>query len=266
MFRTITSTMLLSALLVFVTGSAMAAPQVLAVLSTGNGAAMECEGDTCKAILSTYCLQRDRESPIDGTVYHAADPNRYSLVLDFADGSEKVLPLDGKVTFLSSRGFRAVNAIISRSLITEQGAEGARMRVAAEASLIPQADPDDLNPLTEEDIALAVGPLRNLGARVLDSRADADVARSLGTMLRGVPEWRGYPQMEKDELWSKVSQVAAQEKMSAERLERVKREFDSCISVHEAGRSYSVGYCIMQRHDDVIMELNKRYWETQAGS
>lgn len=266
MFRLIASTTFVATLLILISGTAMAAPQVLAVLSTGNGAAMECEGGVCKASLSTYCLQRDRESPFEGTVYHAANPERYTLVLDFADGAEQVVPMEEHITFISARGFKSVNAAIPRSLISDSGAVGARLIVAAEASLIPEADPDDLNPLTEADIALATGPLRNLGARVLDDRADADVARTLGTMLRAVPEWRGWPQLTTEELRIKVSEVAAQEKISMEGQERIQREFDGCSAVHDANKTYSVGYCLMQRHDKVLLDLNKRYWETQAGS
>lgn len=266
MFRLIVSTSFVATVLSLFSGVAMAAPQVLAVLSTGNGAAMECEGDTCKASLSTYCLQRDRESPFEGTVYHAANPERYTLVLDFADGTEKILDIGEQLSFVSTRGFKAVSASISRDLILDHGALGARLIVAAEASLIPEADPDDLNPLTEDDIALATGPLRNLGARVLDDRADAEVARTLGTMVRAVPEWQGWAQLTTEELAVKISVIASQEKVSVEGQERIQREFDSCEAVYDAHKTYSVGYCLLQRHDEVLLDLNKRYWETQAGS
>jgi len=266
MLRFIVSTTFVLSVFVFLMNGAMAAPQVLAVLSTGDGAAMECEGGVCKATLSTYCLQRERESPFEGTIYHAANPAHYTLILDYADGRERSMPIDEQVKFVSSRGFKAVNATIPEALIAAHGAASARLLVQAEASLIPEVDPQDPNPLTDEEIALATGPFRSLGARVLDSRADADVARALGTMLRGVPEWRGWPQMDKEELWSKVADVADQEKIGGYGLEQIQREFDNCVTLHEARKSYSVGYCLMQRHDNVMLDLNKHYWETQAGS
>ncbi len=266
MFRFSLSSIIMTVIILLVTNSAMAAPQVLAVLSTGNGAAMECEGTMCSAGLSTYCLQRNREAPPSGTVYHAANTAQFSLVLDFADGSEKVVPVDGVVVFHSRRAFKAVTASVSRAFLDDHGASGVRLIVQAEASLVPEADPDDLNPLTESEIAQATGPLRNMGARVLDSREDADTARTLATILRAVPEWRGFPEPDYQGLWRRVSRVAAAEKIDPAGLERIEQEFGDCISVYQAGKSYGVGYCLMQRHDQVLLDLNKRYWETQAGS
>lgn len=266
MFRLFLSTSVVAAFTVLATSVAMAAPQVLAVLSTGNGAAMECKGEVCSTSLSTYCLQRNREAPSPGTVYHAARTSQFSLVLDFADGSEKVVPADGAVSFHSRRSFKAVDASIPKSFLDESGAHGVRLIVQTEASLVPDADPDDLDPLTENEIAQATGPLRNMGGRVLDSREEAGTARILATILRAVPEWRGWPEPDYQKLWQQVSNIATAEKTDAAGLQHIEQEFGGCVSLFQARKTYGVGYCLMKRHDEVLLDLNKRYWETQAGS
>lgn len=266
MFRLFLSTILTASFIVLLAGNALAAPQILAVLSTGNGAVMECDDAVCTASLSTYCLQRDRASPPYGTLYHAADTSRYTLVLDFADGREEALAVDERLRFRSTRDYNAVNASIPRTLVDERQAVGVRLMIAEQASLIPDAIAGDPDPLTEQEIAAATGPMRQMAAHIVDDGPGARSIRVLGTMLRGVPEWRGWAQMEKQELLARVNSLAVQERLTMENRDFLEREFAKCSSLLDEGRTYSVGYCLMERHDDALLDLNKKYWETQAGS
>ncbi len=266
MFRYILSLTTVAATFMLINSQASAAPQVLAVLSTGNGALMECEGDVCKATLSTFCLQRDRSSPPYRTRYHASDKSHYRLILEMVDGSEKTLPVDDSLYFITVRDYHAVDAILPKSLIDEYEAASVKLVIDEQASLVPDAIPGDPEPLSAHEIIVATGPMRQAASHIVDQGPGAKAIRVLGTMLRGVPEWRGYEQLTMNEMRRDIDEIASGEKLSPEGMEYIEREFAECEALREEGLTYGMAYCLMERHDGAMLHLNKKYWETQAGS
>ena len=258
----------IAALFVIVVGtpSAIAAPQVLAVLSTGNGAAMTCEDGVCAASLSTYCLQQHRSSPDLGAPYHAANPTSFTLVLHMPDGSLKSILAPSMVTYKAERGYKSVEAAMSEQVLADLGAVSARLMIRSNASLIPDPVEDDLDPLSEAEIALAVGPSLMMGARLVDGSEEAQAARVLGVILRAIPEWQGWPKTTRKGLWTKIEDIAQKENIQGDTYSLMESQFDACADEYEDSKYHGIGYCILKHHDNEILKLNKTYWDSQAGS
>ncbi len=110
--------------------SALAAPQILAVLATGNGIPFTCTGGVCQAELSAFCLQRHRPAPGYGTAYEPAARGAFTLVVRGADGGERRLPAAGHVAFLQHRGYTAVSARLAEHVLAELDGLSASIEVA----------------------------------------------------------------------------------------------------------------------------------------
>ncbi len=243
--------------------NALAAPQILAALPSEGGIPFVCTDSGCTAALSTYCLQKNRPTPAYGTVYEPAAPQSFTLVLRDATGTERRLPADGHVTFVENRGFMSVSARISESDLARLGAAEARIEVAANATLLPVPVAGDPNPLTEQEIALATGPLRRLGAHLVD-RTPTAVAAGMVSGIAGrlpasnpgtaKPDYRG--------IWKNV----AGERADRPAAIRARSELDFCLQRAGARLPVSVRRCLEWRHDRLIRDLNVDYWEFQAGS
>lgn len=263
MIRTAMIFLVLSTMMV---SSGAAAPQVLAVLSTGNGAAMTCENGECTTSLSSHCLQQNRSQPDLGAPYHAANPASFTLVLEMPDGSQKSMVAPDMMSYRAERGYKSVEAVLAESFLHQQGAVSARVLVGPKASLIPDPEEGDPNPLTEAEIALAIGPSRIMGSFIVDASEDAKVARALAVMLRGIPDWQGWPITPREDLWAMIDGVAQIENVVGDDYARIESAFKSCADSHETSKYYGIGYCLRQRHDDKLLKLNKAYWNSQAGS
>ena len=139
------------------------------------------------------------------------------------------------------------------------------MTVAAEASLVPTAEPGDPEPLTAGEIALATGPLRKLGARIVDESEMADSVRSIATVLRAIPERRSWPRLGVDEIRQQIERVALRENVSADGMRSIRSELALCSPGHDRGGT-GIGPCLLQRIYRLVQQMNERYWEAQSGS
>lgn len=245
---------------------AFAAPQALAVLTTGNGAAMTCEKGVCTSNLSTYCLQQYRDAPDMGAPYHAGNPESFTVVLDMPDGTQKTIPSGDFLEFKAERGFVVVKAMMNENVLHDNGAIAARIIVGPTATLIPDPEEGDLNPFTQAEIALATGSYRIAGAHIIDATKQASTARALSVMLRAIPKWRGWPETTRDEMWQMIDGVAKKEQISGLEKDLIKSEFRACADLYENQKFYGIGYCIRQHHDEELVKMNKKYWKHQAGS
>lgn len=244
-------------------GNAYAAPQILAALPSEGGILFVCTDGGCNAALSTYCLQKNRPTPAYNTVYAPAAPQSFTLVLTDALGAERRLPADGLVTFVESRGFMSVSARILESDLARLGAAEARIVVAANATLLPVPVAGDPDPLTEQEIALATGPLRKLGTHLVDRTPTAAAAGMVSGIAGRLPASNsGAAKPDYRGIWKTV----AGERAGRPAAVRARSELDFCLQRAGALSPVSVRRCLEWRHDRLIRDLNVDYWNSQAGS
>ncbi len=245
---------------------AWAAPQVLAALATDGGIPLTCAEGVCEADISTFCLQRNRPAPGVGAAYAPAAPGAFTLVVTDANGAERRLPAEAHVVFVERRGFTAVSARLREDVLAALGAVGARIEVAAGASLLPVPKEGDPDPLTEDEIARAVGPLRALGTRVVDGSADAEAARVVGRMVNALPRKGRVGPARRAALWGDVTGEEGLDATEGPALSRAKAEYDWCTESIEGFRFYSLRHCLELRHDRLMRDLSVDYWNANVGS
>lgn len=246
--------------------SALAAPQILAVLSSDAGIPLTCDGRVCEADLSTFCLQRERPAPDVGTAYAPAAPGAFTLVVRDAKGGARRLPAAEHVRFSQQRGYTAVSARLPQHALAGLGAVSAAIEVGADASLVPVPRGGDPDPLTADEIAHAAGPLRAVGTRVVDSSPEAESARLVASMANALPR-EGYLSPEHlGTLWNDMAGDARFQALQRPGLAGAKSAYDSCVGAVTEHATFSMRGCLERRHDQLMRELNDGYWDAFAGS
>ncbi len=246
--------------------TASAAPQILAALPVQSGIKLTCAEGVCAAELSTYCLQRERPAPSMGTAYVPASDEQFTLVLTADSGKEVRVPASQHMTFVEHRGFMAVAASIEMGRLRALGATDAKLVVWEGASLIPVAEPNDPNPLTEDEIAFVTDSLRDHGQRIVDETPKAATAQMLAKLNAALPAAGPVTSNSFDTMWMQSIGDELPLPSSGPALSGAREAFDDCIGGNTA---YSVGglkRCLEYQHDDLIRNLNIEYWQSQPGS
>jgi len=245
-----------------------AAPQILAALPTSVGIPFTCADGTCQADLSTYCLQQERPAPSHGTVYTPAAAGDFKLHIKTAAGI-KTLAAAAHVTFVESRGFMAVSAVINELKLKDLGGTDAVISVGQAASLLPEAVPYDPDPLTEKEIAYVTKWRREQGADMVDKAPKAKAAQVLASIANRLPRHGATVPGTLESIWEQaigdeLDGIAPD--VAAPSLQRAQMEFRQCRD--GVGR-YSFGgvrRCLEYRHDDMIRNLNIDFWNTKPAS
>lgn len=247
-------------------GHASAAPQILAALPSESGIPFACAEGVCVADLSTYCLQRDRPAPEFGAAYEPSIPGAFTLVVTDASGAERRLGAADHVSFVEGRGFTAVSARVTVEALTRLGAVSARMEIMANASLLPVAVIGDPDPLTPDEIARTVGPMRRLGARVVDASPQATAAGVIGALANASPRRGTVAPDRREPLWRQVTggDRTAGARSPGQALAR--RTYDGCLAAYDGHEAFSFRSCLETRHDALLRDLSVKYWNVGAGS
>ena len=265
MKRTLSSLFGLSALFA-IAGTAQAAPQVLAVLSPPGGVVLTCGKGGCQAELTAYCLQRDRESPDYRQDYRAADPKDFVLTVRDAAGSERRIPVAGNVEFASDRGFMSVVAVVRPETVARLGIVSGTLVAGEVATLVPASAAGDKNPLTPEEVANATGNLRTVGQRIVDRSPNVSAALALADVKRRLPPHESGDTGVYADLWRETSATLAGTLAHPDGLARARVGFNQCMDKLVGSGHGGMRRCLEWQHDHLIREINKTYWDAQAGS
>lgn len=235
--------------------AAHAAPQPLALVATLGPVELRCDGRECAAEFTAFCLQEERGSPDRG---HAYSPvGSIAVAARDAEGRETALP----VALLEARALRthvAVRLSVPERALRERGLSRPTVTVGEEASLAPVAVSGDANPLGAEELATAAGPLRAVGARVVDLDPERmPAARIVNRLLNALPPQASAEQREG--IWARVAEPAA-EGLPEAAVQRAKAIHDLCQLAVQTGVDPSLRRCLEGRHDSVVGGLNGAYW------
>ncbi len=245
---------------------AAAAPQILAVLGTDYGIPLTCTNGVCEADLSTFCLQRQRRAPKTGTAYVPATPGAFTLVVKDANGGERRLPAAGLVAFSQNRSYTSITARLPANVLDSLGAVSATIEVAANASILPTPQAGDPDPLTDQEIALAIGPLRAVGARMVDDDVGADTAQVLAAMANRLPAMGRLDPGRRAALWREVADRTRLAAPEAPGLSRATADYGRCLDAMAEHRIVTLRGCLELRHDQLMRGLNVGYWDAFVGS
>ncbi len=241
-------------------GPATAATQILGLAATGGPVPLVCEDGRCAAELSAFCLQRDRKGPGFEAEYRVSDGRDLTLVVIDDEGSERRLAAAGLVTIKTARGYTAVTVSVAEHDLAAFGATRAAIVVGEGISVLPLPTADNPYPPDAEEIAYATGPARAVASELFDGDGGkAGAARLLGRLINAAPARTRLSMDQRRELWRKVVGTAPDDAAgSAARHAAIL--FGACQRDIAEGRMFGLRNCLQGRHDELMVDLNLRYW------
>lgn len=243
-------------------GGAAAAPQALALVSTGGDVTLACEGGECSAEMSAFCLQPTRNTPVRGTKYNLVDGSDLILKGETADGREIVLDSGKYLRFASERTHVAMRVTVSAAEMAALGIDKVRLNVGENVALLPEPTPGDDRPHLEADLLVLTGSLRQLGTRVVDfNRKHMVAARLTNRMINGLPAHGQVSGAESERLWQSTLQSTEGQSLPGEGVGMARRAVEFCNFATENQALSSMRRCLQSEHDDMLEILNQNYWQ-----
>jgi hypothetical protein len=241
-------------------GSAQAAPQALALVASGGDVSLTCDGTECKAEMSAFCLQHDRMTPIRGTRYDLVDGSDLILKGETADGREVVLD-SGKLRFATERTHVAMRVSLPQEEMEALGVTKVRINVGENVALLPEPEANDSRPQQEADLLILAGPLRQLGAKLVDrNQRHMVAARLTNRMINEVPTGKSATAADGEQVWRTTIDAMQGQELSSEGVGLARRAVDFCKFAIGTGAQSSMQGCLQSEHDDFLKILNSNYW------
>jgi len=241
--------------------AALSAPQILGLVASADPLPLNCARGICATQASTFCLQKWRLSPPAGTTFHVANNRGLRLVATTNDGTQVIVP-NPKMSIVAARGHTSVALGVTVDWMDRQGYRSAVLEIGPMVSLIPDAVANDPKPQTAYDIEVAIGPLRELGSKMVDNTDGASgtalgTARLLNRVASALPALGRSNEDVRERAWEAgmrgVSRANARQRAAA------KGEFDHCFEATRGGYT-SLRQCLGSRHDILVGKMNDRYW------
>lgn len=241
--------------------SANAAPQALALVNSDGEVTLQCRDGDCVASLSAYCLLKERSLPPTGTTYNFADAGQVRLVGIRADGSRVQLDASSELRIAALRRQVAVSVGIPKSRLEELGLIAVTVDIGRNVTLLPRAVDGDKTPLSESEIALATGPLRELGTRVVESDPNKiGAARWILRLSDTLPPAVTLDPKARSQFIDRARSASASAGLSTPARDQARGLLTVC-QVHTGLGAYdSLRNCFQQRHDTLLWKLNVGFW------
>jgi len=238
---------------------AMAAPQILGIVATDEAVPMQCDGGRCTALLSAFCLQRDRLPPDFETAYRPANPGGLTLAVTMPDGSVRRFAAADLVEFHSRYGYTAIRADLALAELGIERPSAVAIEVAPRAALLPLAKAGDPDPLTADEIAVATGPARLAAESVLEGSSEpARAAQVAARLINALPVRGDIDAEAREQLWSRVA--------GADAPQQARHMFDACGRTVDQSLGYPLRQCLEERHEQLQIGNTREFWESLGGS
>ena len=239
--------------------AARAASQILGLVATRDATPMQCESGVCTALLSAFCLQENRLPPDFETVYVPAAPGSVTLIVTGADGAVRQMDAAGLVEFHSRYGFTAIRADLALNRLGAPAPAAVSLAVAPRTAMLPDPIAGDPDPLSQEEIALAAGPLRVAAEAVMEGDSEpARAARITAGLINALPTDGDIPAGERPQLWERLA--------GANAPPLARHTFDACARSVDQSVGYRLRLCLEERHEKLQIENTHEYWESVGGS
>lgn len=245
---------------------AQAAPQPLGLVTTIEPAPLQCDKGKCTVVLATFCLMQERLPPGPGDKYVTAPDTTVALTVTRKDGSKATIDAGKAMRFTSYTGYSTITASIPEAALGADVAMAA-VEVGAMATLLPVPVAGDAKPLTADEIALAVGPLRQKGEELFDkANARSDANRIIARAISVLPEhWRADGAAAHDQAWTQA--LASPGRGFTEGGVALGRQmFAACKNTVGQSLRWALRTCLERRLDEQQREINEEYWQQQTGS
>lgn len=246
---------------------ASAAPQLLGVVASAEPVPMHCEGGTCMAELSAFCLEKERSIPQDGTAYQALDSEQLTLVVTGADGAVRRLPAAGRVSLVSRRSQVAVEVSLPESALSELGASKLALAAAPELALVPVAEANDAQPIRADEIAAARETMGVASGLFQRDNGRTRTVHMLNRLINALPGNDGADPALAERAWQVVVGSPFRREQSDPVLADLARTYESCRLGLADIWPPGLRRCLEVSHDATMGGVNADFWKiVGAGS
>lgn len=243
-----------------------AAPQLLGVIATAAPVKLHCDDQTCRAELSTICMQVHRDTPERHQPYQAHDIKVFNVVTKTKSGETVHLALD-QASFRAERGYTATSIEFSLNTLKARGLTPVALSVGEGGILIPTAVAGDPNPIIEGEAEQVFAALKPVADKVFKKHSTEFAAiQIVNRLMSETPERGRMAKADRENLWSNTFGENARESSSVG-MRRAADTLGYCQYRTKQGKFFSVRRCLEQRIDGMLMNINTDYWKaTQPGS
>jgi hypothetical protein len=186
------------------------------------------------------------------------------------DGRTLALDARSYLRFESARRHLAVRVSVDRAALEALGISRTEIEIAENVALLPVPRPGDPDPITEGEAALFTGPLRHLGALVVDGNGERmQAARVTSRMINLLApggesvsgESGGGESGGGEALWRRATAARGADDLSPAARERARGAFELCRFVGNVGGPSSLRRCLQEQHDGFVDFLNSNFWK-----
>ncbi len=239
-----------------------AAYQIKGLIASADAVPLTCSRGECSAEFSSFCLQPKRASPPRGAQYRAIGGSGITIVGTTVDGRTLLMTLTDDLRITAERGHNAVRISVPVATLGALGLKSLAIVVGEGVSLVPEPIVGDSNPQTEVDIALATGPMRLLGSRIVDHGGDTTMAARLtNDLINALPEGGRVGPDVRDGLWDDATRARLQAAITPGARELARGAYEQCRANLASGSIFTMRQCLGSRHDRFLGELNNEYWD-----
>lgn len=250
-----------------------APPQVLGLVAHHTPVPLTCEGGTCQALVSSFCLQEHRPPPGEGQAYVPAGSGDVTLLVRKTDGSTREFSSAGLLTFVSDGHFTRTRIAMDSARLASLDATEVSVRIAPMVSLVPVTDAPIPADLAAHDKETAYGEARFTAADFFHpGKTRPDAAVTLTRMINTLPvamtggvDPRAIDPFKRAALWSSVAESGSLAGLSSDGIARAKSELDRCGQYAEMGFKLTLRGCLESAHDRTMREVNDELWKAEVG-
>lgn len=248
-------------------------PQVLGLVAHMTPIPLLCDGGTCQALVSSFCLQEDRPPPAAGQAYDTAGGGDVTLIVRKTDGSTREFSGAGLLAYTSDGHFTRTRISMDSARLASLDASAVSVRIAPMVSLVPLTDKPLPDAIAERDAETAFGSPRFTASDFFHpgkQRPDAAVTLTrlidrLPTAVSGGVDPNAVDPFKRAALWSTVVDSGELKSLSDAGIARARSELDRCGQFAEMGFKLTLRGCLESAHDRTMRELNDELWETEVG-
>ena len=240
-------------------------PQVLGLIATRTPIPLQCEDGICSGFFSAFCLQETRPKPVAGQAYDQAGRGDITLVVLKNDGTTNEFSATGLLNFVSEGDYTSVRVSLPEGRLAALDAASVSVKVPRKVSLIPRID-GMADAMRESDMETATGPDRYTAEGIFERNDPrAQTASIMSRLINLLPASGVAPATLRHRIWNSNASDGALDGLSGRAVEDARSAFDRCNWYADEGYKVRLRGCLKKNHDEFLKQLNKEYWESEAG-
>jgi hypothetical protein len=247
-------------------GARALAPQILGIIASHGPVPLQCNGESCRADVSTFCLQQWRDNPLPGQSYVPVARADIMLSAEDEAGHTVRFAPPPHLSFTANRGFTAVEVAIPAEALAKLSLHHPAIEIGQRVSLLPETVANDRTQPTADEIAVASGVILDRGVAFFDNAGrPGDAIRLANQMINTLPAY-GHAAGDSD---SRVLEAAIASETgrgsSPEGVALVRAMYATCrYKVDVASYYDTMRSCLEAAHDQLVAATSVDFWRSLA--